>query len=104
MIPINLGYGLKLELNQKLMMTPELRQAIAILQLSALELSDMIEQEIIENPVLEIAEKEVDDPEADPVNENPKEQLDDYLNWDDYFNQGIDKKSEYMVVDDRKNY
>ncbi len=102
MIPINLGYGLKLELNQKLMMTPELRQAIAILQLSALELSDMIEQEIIENPVLEIAEKEVDDPEADPVNENPKEQLDDYLNWDDYFNQGIDKKSEYMVVDDEK--
>ncbi len=31
-----------------------------------------------------------------------KAQLDDYLNWDDYFNQGIDKKSEYMVVDDEK--
>ncbi|MDF2635757.1 MAG: polymerase, sigma 54 subunit, RpoN [Pelosinus sp.] len=99
---MNLGYGLKLELNQKLMMTPELRQAIAILQLSALELSDMIEQEMMENPVLEIAEKEVDDPEVDLEPQKEKAQLDDYLNWDDYFNQGIDKKSEYMVVDDEK--
>ncbi|GMB01776.1 RNA polymerase factor sigma-54 [Pelosinus sp. IPA-1] len=102
MIPINLGYGLKLELNQKLMMTPELRQAIAILQLSALELSEMIEQEVLENPVLEIAEKQSDEPEAEmdePRRE--KEQLDDYLNWDDYFNQGMDKKSEYMVADEK---
>ena len=102
MVPINLGYGLKLELNQKLMMTPELRQAIAILQLSSLELSDMIEQEIMENPVLEIAEKETDDAELEPASKSEKEQLEDYLNWDDYFNQGIDKKSEYMVVDDER--
>jgi RNA polymerase sigma-54 factor len=98
-IPINLGYGLKLELNQKLMMTPELRQAIAILQLSALELSDMIEQEVMENPVLEIVDKDSDDSEPEPQRE--KEQLDDYLNWDEYFNQGIDKKSEYMVADEK---
>jgi RNA polymerase sigma-54 factor len=98
---MNLGYGLKLELNQKLMMTPELRQAIAILQLSALELSDMIEQEVMENPVLEIVDKESDDPEGEPEPQREKEQLDDYLNWDDYFNQGIDKKSEYMVADEK---
>ncbi len=98
---MNLGYSLKLELNQKLMMTPELRQAIAILQLSALELSDMIEQEIIENPVLEIAEKDGDDPEVDLEPQRKKEQLDDYFNWEDYFNQGIDKKSEYMVADEK---
>lgn len=98
---MNLGYGLKLELNQKLMMTPELRQAIAILQLSALELSDMIEQEVIENPVLEIAEKDSDDLEVDLEPQRKKEQLDDYFNWEDYFNQGIDKKSEYMIADEK---
>lgn len=96
---MNLGYGLKLELNQKLMMTPELRQAIAILQLSALELSDMIEQEVLENPVLEIVEKEGD--EIEPEVPREKEQLDDYFSWDDYFNEGIDKKSEYTLTEEK---
>lgn len=81
------------------MMTPELRQAIAILQLSALELSDMIEQEVLENPVLEIVDKEGDDIEPEPQKE--KEQLEDYFNWDDYFNEGVDKKSEYMIAEEK---
>ena len=46
-------YGLRMDLSQKLVMTPQLRQAIAILQLPALELASMVEQELLENPVLE---------------------------------------------------
>lgn len=57
---MNLDYGLKLELNQKLIMTPELRQAIAILQLSSVELSDLIEEQLQENPLLEIDEASLD--------------------------------------------
>ena len=34
-------------------MTPQLQQAIKLLQLSRLELSDVIRQEIDENPVLD---------------------------------------------------
>ncbi|MFQ5456002.1 MAG: RNA polymerase factor sigma-54 [Nitrospirota bacterium] len=44
---------LNLKLTQKLIMTPQLQQAIRILQLSRLELTQMISQEIVENPVLE---------------------------------------------------
>lgn len=38
---------------QKLLMTPELRLAIAILQMSSLELSEYIRNELAENPLLE---------------------------------------------------
>ncbi|WP_378950357.1 RNA polymerase factor sigma-54 [Pelosinus sp. sgz500959] len=106
---MNLDHGLKLELNQKLMMTPELRQAIAILQMSALELSDVIAEEILENPVLEIAEKSSDDPEqAESVHQTEQgkdsEQLDDYFNWADYFNNGMEKKSEHTIADEKQPF
>lgn len=109
---MNLDHGLKLELNQKLMMTPELRQAIAILQMSALELSDVIAEEILENPVLEIAEKSSDDGERAEHTESPgqaeqakdSEQLDDYFNWADYFNNGMEKKSEHAVADEKQPF
>ncbi len=44
---------LELKLSQKLIMTPQLQQAIKLLQLSRLELVQSISQEIMENPVLE---------------------------------------------------
>ncbi|MBI3610657.1 MAG: RNA polymerase factor sigma-54 [Nitrospirae bacterium] len=44
---------LDLRLTQKLIMTPQLQQAIKLLQLSRLELSQMITQELLENPLLE---------------------------------------------------
>lgn len=55
---MNLGYGLRLEQNQKLIMTPELRQAIKILQLSSLELTEYVNQAILENPLIEFKEEE----------------------------------------------
>lgn len=50
---VQLEYGLKLETTQKLIMTPQLRQAIAILQLPSMELASLVEKELLENPVLE---------------------------------------------------
>jgi RNA polymerase sigma-54 factor len=44
---------LDLRLQQKLIMTPQLQQAIRLLQLSRLEMNQMITQEIMENPLLE---------------------------------------------------
>jgi RNA polymerase sigma-54 factor len=46
-------FELKLQQAQKLIMTPELKQAIEILQLNSLELNALIEQELETNPVLE---------------------------------------------------
>jgi len=44
-----------LQLAQKLVMTPQLRQAIKLLQLSRLELTDALQAEIEQNPMLEEA-------------------------------------------------
>jgi RNA polymerase sigma-54 factor len=44
---------LELKLEQKLIMTPQLQQAIKLLQLSRLELAQTLSQELVENPVLE---------------------------------------------------
>ena len=45
---------------QKLIMTPQLQQAIKMLQLSNIELNERIEEELIENPALEVEEKDND--------------------------------------------
>ena len=50
---VQMGYGLYQEQTMKLVMTPELRQAITILQFSALDLIDYIHEQMNENPVLE---------------------------------------------------
>jgi RNA polymerase sigma-54 factor len=67
---VGLTYGLSLEQTQKLIMTPELRQAIAILQLSALELTTYVDQQLLENPLLEVIEES---PEQIGENSNTEE-------------------------------
>src|SRR3989338_2340722 len=54
-----IGMKQTLKLSQSLVMTPQLQQAIKLLQLSRLELENLVTQEMIENPVLE------DSPEHD---------------------------------------
>jgi len=55
-----------LKLSQQLVMTPQLQQAIKLLQLSRMELADVVREEILENPVLEDAgEAGVDGAKAD---------------------------------------
>jgi len=54
--------SLKFKLDQKLKLAPQLRQAIALLQLNRLELREHIEQALESNPLLELAE---DEPAAD---------------------------------------
>lgn len=58
-------------LEQRLVQSPQMIQAMQILQLSALDLQERIEQELTENPFLEEAEPEreeaADGPAAEPV-------------------------------------
>lgn len=51
---MRMGYGLWQEQIQKLVMTPELRQAITILQFSSQELLEYLEKEAAQNPVMEV--------------------------------------------------
>jgi RNA polymerase sigma-54 factor len=50
---MELGLQQSLALTQQLVMTPQLQQAIKLLQLSRLELAEMIQQEMEQNPALE---------------------------------------------------
>src|SRR3954451_3831580 len=42
-----------LRLSQQLVMTPQLQQAIKLLQLNRMELQEVVTQEMMENPILE---------------------------------------------------
>lgn len=57
---MKLGYNLALEQVQKLIMTPELRQAIQLLQFNCQELNEYIKKEIEENPMLEPINLEIE--------------------------------------------
>jgi RNA polymerase sigma-54 factor len=80
-----------LALKQALRMTPQLQQAIKLLQLSRLELETEIRKELVENPVLEegmeVANedvaKESETPQQDQDMQDPRKQ--DEFEWDDYF-------------------
>lgn len=57
---MRLSYGLTIEQTQKLTMTPELIQAIRILQFNNQELDTFVQEEILENPVLEFDKKHME--------------------------------------------
>ena len=77
---MNLNYGLRLEQSQKLIMTPELRQAIKILQLSSVELTQYVNQVITENPLIEIETRE-DDAYTHQEKKEPE------IDWEDYLSE-----------------
>jgi len=92
-------------LSQSLVMTPQLQQAIKLLQLSRLELIDAIQQEVTENPILEEQLEQNDEatrdigtlPEYEVPLEAPKVEQDqntttgdeqkaiDAVDWENYF-------------------
>lgn len=106
---MRMGFGLNVEQTQKLIMTPELRQAITILQLSSLELENYIERQLQENPLLEL---------RDDLPEAPAEQLErDYtgereqderydIDWREYFHDssdlGISRQEKY--IEEKEEY
>ncbi|KXG76655.1 RNA polymerase sigma-54 factor [Fervidicola ferrireducens] len=89
---MQMNYSLTLSQTQKLLMTPELRQAITILQLSSLELCDYIEQELLNNPLLDKEEDDypafsedgmrVDEGKTNEDTIEWEEYLQDYFDWD----------------------
>ncbi len=99
-----------LRLSQQLVMTPQLQQAIKLLQLSRMELQDLIRDEMMQNPVLEEpaegdgdgegdAEASSDgkqptlETEVDPEAQKPSEKMEEVkgegqneIDWDNYLN------------------
>lgn len=89
---MRMGYGLNILQTQKLIMTPELRQAITVLQLSSLELETYVEQQLQENPLLEVNEEDAGQvvPEEKTVEAEKKEENQYDIDWQDYFHDSSD--------------
>lgn len=66
---MSLEIKLNQKLSQSLVMTPQLQQAIKLLQLGRLEYLEVLEKELLENPVLEDAKEEGDDAAEGSANE-----------------------------------
>lgn len=58
---------LELRQGQSLVMTPQLQQAIKLLQLSNLELAEFLDRELEQNPLLERADAPREEPSANPA-------------------------------------
>ncbi|KPU26467.1 DNA-directed RNA polymerase subunit sigma-24 [Caloranaerobacter sp. TR13] len=79
---MRLGFELSLQQSQKLIMTPELRQAIQILQFTNFELLQFIEQELEKNPLLE-----VESGESKVEREIDLDKIKSEINWKEYLGQ-----------------
>jgi RNA polymerase sigma-54 factor len=91
---MQLDTRLNLKLTQKLVMTPQLQQAIKLLQLSKLELIQSIHQELMENPVLEeeVQEPAVEEKQGDSEVKEEKEKVekkDEDFDWQNYLNDSM---------------
>jgi RNA polymerase sigma-54 factor len=88
---------LELRLAQKLILTPQLQQAIKLLQLPHLELAQFLNQELMENPLLEecydeisldeLTPEEKDNIEVEETQEDTEAPLEKFMNFsvDEYF-------------------
>ena len=84
---MKLGYDLTIEQTQKLVMTPELIQAIKILQFNIQELDVYVQDQLLTNPVLE-SEPDHDTPardaDADDIPEEVREPKREEPDWEEY--------------------
>lgn len=81
----------QLKLSQQLIMTPQLQQAIKLLQLSRVELLETVQRELIENPFLEESTDELSTQDADHTHKRDADDAQVYdkelardADWEDY--------------------
>lgn len=77
---MRMDFNLELRQTQKLLMTPQLRQAIKLLQLPVLELTEYLDQQYLENPMLELEEAE-----ESPAQETAEDDKNFDIDWEQYF-------------------
>ncbi len=82
---MRIEFGLKQEQSQKLVITPELRTAIKILQFSALELAEYVDEQLVENPVLEVEEESEINHDTVSIEKEVQDPDEANFDWEQYF-------------------
>ena len=88
---MKMNFNLNLLQTQKLIMTPELKQAIEILQYNAQELNEFIDEELLNNPVLEKASQSAEEIQEKQSDESAEFEYDSdkgekEVDWQDMMN------------------
>ncbi|HYE83492.1 MAG TPA: RNA polymerase factor sigma-54 [Clostridia bacterium] len=84
---MRMGYDLVIEQQQKLIMTPELKLALKILQLPSVELEELIQHELEANPVLDLVDDNRDEKPEMQHKQDQKEkekEKEKEINWKEY--------------------
>ena len=79
----------QLKLSQQLVMTPQLQQAIKLLQLSRVELLETVQQELLENPFLEEA------PANEPVAPQDQEESRHEKPQDEVYDEDLSRNADW---------
>ena len=85
----------QMRLSQQLVMTPQLQQAIKLLQMSRLDVIDRVHEEMLENPVLEDA-ADIRSADADPADTRALTALEEQVARDD--REALDRRRESEVA------
>ena len=84
---MRLGFNLNIEQIQKLVMTPELKQAIQILQFNSQELDQFIGDQILTNPVIELGSTQENEANKKQELEKKEKEHKDEVDWKEYFHE-----------------
>ena len=92
--------GLHMGMQQRLVMTPRLQQALKLLQMPTQELQQVLKQEILQNPLLEEIDDEIDENLDEEAEEEEKDENE--TDWDEYFENGF--SGGYPEEEDREEF
>jgi RNA polymerase sigma-54 factor len=111
---MEMKFGLRQQMSQRLVMTPKLQQALKLLQVPTLELEQILKQEMMINPLLEEIdplEEEAEESSEEATGEEEAEfkeetepESEEQVDWDEYFNDGFEGaryEVEHEEIDDR---
>lgn len=112
---LKVGYELNLSQMQKLVMTPELIQAIQILQFNTQELESFVQEQLLTNPILEVApssQQDTEKSEAEPdkidssIEIKTENSENDSFDWSEHFKEydDISYKQENYSQREHSNY
>jgi RNA polymerase sigma-54 factor len=108
--------GMRIGMQQRLVMTPRLQQALKLLQMPTQELQQVLRQEILQNPLLEEVDElnetenlEDESPaeEEEEATEKEREEtktVDDSEDWDDYFETAFGMGGGSAEMEEREDF
>lgn len=107
--------GLNIGLQQRLVMTPRLQQALKLLQMPTQELQQVLKQEVLQNPLLEEVDENEETVDEEAVEVSTEEEAKrqessedgektEDINWDDYFETGFGIGSGYAEEEEREDF